>query len=47
MAYLLIKKRYKNLIFLNYEPKLEKFLLDQQLIAESLEKMERVFAISF
>ena len=44
MAYLLIKKRYKNLIFLNYEPKLEKFLFwIQQLIAESLGKNGKGF----
>ena len=44
MAYLLIKKRYKNLIFLNYEPKFEKFLFwIQQLIAESLGKNGKGF----
>ena len=39
LTHLLLKKKYSNLIFLNYSPRLEKFLFwAQQLIAESLGK---------
>ena len=41
---LLVKKKFRNIIFLNYAPELEKFLFwCQQLIAESLGKKEKVF----
>ena len=44
MSNLLINKRYKNIILLNYAPELEKFLYwYQQLIAESLGKNTKVF----
>tara|TARA_B100001093_G_scaffold503458_1_gene557865 strand:+ start:2105 stop:3322 length:1218 start_codon:yes stop_codon:yes gene_type:complete len=44
MSYLLNKKIYKNIIFLNYVPKLNKFLYwNQQLIAESLGKKNKGF----
>ena len=44
LSNLLKEKRYTNLIFLNYSPKLEKFLYwCQQLIAESLGKNEKGF----
>ena len=44
MANLLIKNKYRNLIFINYEPRLEKFLFwCQQLIAESLGKKGKGF----
>ena len=44
LAYILKKKKFKNLIFLNYIPKLEKFLFWlQQLIAESLGKKGKGF----
>lgn len=43
-ANLMLKKKYSNLIFLNYVPELEKFLYwCQQLIAESLGKKEKGF----
>ena len=41
---LMISKKFKNIIFLNYIPQLESFLCwNQQLIAESLGKMEKGF----
>ena len=44
MANFLIKKKIKNLIFLNYSPKLDKFLYwYQQLLAESLGKKGKGF----
>ena len=44
LANLLIKNKYRNLIFVNYEPRLEKFLFwCQQLIAESLGKKGKGF----
>ncbi len=44
LANLLLKKKYKNLIYLNYIPELEKFLYwNQQLVAESLGKNGRGF----
>ena len=44
LACILIKKKYSNLIFLNYEPKLKKFFSwCQQLIAESLGKKGKGF----
>lgn len=44
LSNLFIKKSFKNLIFLNYAPRLEKFLYwNQQLIAESLGKKNRGF----
>ncbi len=44
LANLLIKNKYRNLIFINYEPRLEKFLFwCQQLIAESLGKKGKGF----
>ena len=44
LANLLIKNKYRNLIFINYEPRLEKFLFwSQQLIAESLGKKGKGF----
>ena len=44
MSNLLINKRYKNIILLNYAPELEKFLYwYQQLIAESLGKNTKGF----
>ena len=44
LAYLINKKSFKNLVFLNYTPELEKFLYwCQQLIAESLGKKGKGF----
>ena len=44
LANLFIRKKFKNLIFLNYMPRLEKFLYwNQQLIAESLGKKGKGF----
>ena len=44
LANLIIRKKYSNQILLNYAPQLDKFLYwNQQLIAESLGKMEEVF----
>ena len=44
LADLLLKNKYRNLIFLNYFPELEKFLYwSQQLIAESLGKKGKGF----
>ena len=41
-------KKYKNLVFINYSPELEKFLYwSQQLIAESLGKKIRFFPSNF
>ena len=44
LANLLEQRKIKNIIFLNYAPELEKFLLwCQQLIAESLGKKKKAF----
>ncbi len=44
IAYMLLKRKYKNIVFLNYLPELNKFLFwAQQLIAESLGKKGKGF----
>ena len=44
LSCLMNSKKIKNIIFLNYSPEMEKFLLwCQQLIAESLGKKAKVF----
>ena len=47
IASFLLQKKYPNLVFLNYSPRLEKFLYwCQQLISESLGKKRKVLSNS-